>query len=120
MSAESDVSILLEELVAGEPAKQNTVVVSGPSGVAEFPAGSVPVVNTEVAPAAPNDDYLVLCDEIVNRLDMLTANTEQIDRAADQDGRLAAALLFIKNQQELNEKLYAAWVEMSNMLAKQN
>lgn len=138
MSAEDNVASLLEELVSEDvgaavstsaiasvnapvaSVEPQSVVVSGPAGDAVFPAGSAPVVDTNLpvvdAPAA--EPYLAIFDEIVGQLDTLGADSTKIAAAGDQDGRLAAALGFIKNQQELNEKMYALLVEMSNMMAK--
>lgn len=120
MSAEDNVATLLEELVSGDtkPDTQH-VVVSGPAGEELFPTGSMPVINTDL-PAVntpTSDGYLLIFDEIVNQLDMLGGDGARIVSAGDQDGRLAAALGFIKNQQELNEKMYALMVELSNALS---
>lgn len=109
---------LLEEL-AVDAAQSGSVKVSGPAGDTVISAGSAVVVNTNMpAHVDANDGYLALFDDIANHLDVLGGDIGKISSAGDQDGRLAAALTFIRNQHELNEKLYALVVEMSNAMAK--
>ena len=117
MSAEV-VANLLEEL-ADDSAQAGSVKVSGPAGEVVIPAGSPVVIDTNMpAPAESNDAYLALFDDIANQLDVLGSDIGRISSAGDQDGRLAAALTFIRNQHELNEKLYTLVVEMSNAMGK--
>lgn len=117
MSAEV-VANLLEEL-AVDSAQSGSVKVSGPAGEVVIPAGSAVVIDTTMpAPVEVNDGYLAMFDDIANQLDILGGDISKISSAGDQDGRLAAALAFIRNQHELNEKLYALVVEMSNAMGK--
>lgn len=121
MSAQDDVQILLEELATDAPTTPSaSITVRGPSGEVVFDAGSSPVIDTNVpeVACAEADGYLQHFNEITSQLDSLDAIVGQIATAGDQDARLANALRFISNQQELNEKMYILLVKMDAALSK--